>query len=512
MNFLVAADIHIAVALIRGNVDHLPGDARTDLGGFQPLLIQPAPFAAKIGQLAVQRLESVVDRIVDVLADLGGLDELAARHGEHEASFVAAMLVMRAFYQRHTGVDNVIVLGIEFLQRGGDNVPKVVIHVEVLRVDMDIHFCTSMLPVSCWRRKPADALEGNCTPYLPSRQHGCEGPPETVKWPSIGTSGERVALAGRAGARMIVALAGGVGAAKFLRGLVDLVAPETLTIISNTGDDLERFGLHVSPDIDIVAYTLAGLVDEERGWGIRGDTFDTLAMLQRYGEAGWFNLGDRDLATHILRTQRLRAGESLSAVTRTLCQALDIVPLILPMCDQAVPTLVRTPAGLFHFQEYLVQRGGREEVLEVIFQGVEQTRPAPGVQEALAHAEAILVCPSNPIISIGTILAVPGLRQAVADSAAPVVAVSPIVAGKTLKGPADLMLRGLDLEVSACGVAQYYGDLLDGMIIDVQDAALRPRLADMGLRVEVTNTVMRSLEDKRALARSALSLAKTISA
>ena len=311
---------------------------------------------------------------------------------------------------------------------------------------------------------------------------------------------------------MIVALAGGVGAAKFLRGLVDLVAPETLTIISNTGDDLERFGLHVSPDIDIVAYTLAGLVDEERGWGIRGDTFDTLAMLQRYGEAGWFNLGDRDLATHILRTQRLRAGESLSAVTRTLCQALDIVPLILPMCDQAVPTLVRTPAGLFHFQEYLVQRGGREEVLEVIFQGVEQTRPAPGVQEALAQAEAILVCPSNPIISIGTILAVPGLRQAVADSAAPVVAVSPIVAGKTLKGPADLMLRGLDLEVSACGVAQYYGDLLDGMIIDVQDAALRPRLADMGLRVEVTNTVMRSLEDKRALARSALSLAKTISA
>ena len=307
---------------------------------------------------------------------------------------------------------------------------------------------------------------------------------------------------------MIVALAGGVGAAKFLRGLVDLVDPETLTIISNTGDDLERFGLHVSPDIDI---TLAGLVDEERGWGIRGDTFEALAMLQRYGEAGWFNLGDRDLATHILRTERLRAGENLTGVTKSLCQALNVRSHILPMCDQAVPTLIRTPAGLFHFQEYLVQRGGREDVLEVIFQGVEQSRPAAGVCAALAQAEAILICPSNPIISIGTILAVPGVRQAIVDSPAPVVAVSPIVAGKTLKGPADLMLRGLGLEVSACGVAQYYGNLLHGMVIDAQDTHLRPRLAGMGLRVEVTNTVMRSLEDKRALARTALTLARTLS-
>ena len=310
---------------------------------------------------------------------------------------------------------------------------------------------------------------------------------------------------------MIVALAGGVGAAKFLRGLVDVVDPQSLTIISNTGDDLERFGLHVSPDIDIVAYTLAGLVDEERGWGIRGDTFDALAMLQRYGEAGWFNLGDRDLATHILRTQRLRAGESLTAITGALCRALGVDPRILPMCDAPVPTLVRTPAGLFHFQEYLVQRGGREEVLEVIFRDVEQAQPAPGVCAALAQAEAILICPSNPVISIGTILAVPGLRQAVLDSPAPVVAVSPIIAGKTLKGPADLMLRGLGLEVSACGVADYYGDVLHGMTIDTQDAALRPQLLDRGLQVEVTNTVMRSLEDKRALARSALTLAQAVS-
>ena len=309
---------------------------------------------------------------------------------------------------------------------------------------------------------------------------------------------------------MIVALAGGVGAAKFLRGLVDLVDPESLSIISNTGDDLERYGLHVSPDIDIVAYTLAGLVDEDRGWGIRGDTFEALAMLQRYGETAWFNLGDRDLATHILRTRRLHAGDSLTAVTKALCQALGVGPRILPMCDEAVPTLVRTPAGLFHFQEYLVQRGGREEVLEVIFQGVEQARPAPGVCAALAQAKVILICPSNPVISVGTILAVPGLRQAVRASPAPVVAVSPIIAGKTLKGPADLMLRGLGLEVSACGVAGYYGDLLHGMIIDAQDKALRPRLLDMGLQVEVTNTVMHCLDDKRALARAALSLAQAV--
>ncbi len=310
---------------------------------------------------------------------------------------------------------------------------------------------------------------------------------------------------------MIVALAGGVGAARFLRGLVDLVDPETLTIISNTGDDLERFGLHVSPDIDIVAYTLAGLVDEDRGWGIRGDTFEALAMLQRYGEAGWFNLGDRDLATHILRTERLHAGESLAGITKALCQALGVRSRILPMCDHAVPTLIRTPGGVFHFQEYLVQRGGREEVLEVIFQGVEQARPAPGVCAALAQAESILICPSNPVVSIGTILAIPGMRQAIIDSPAPVVAVSPIVAGKALKGPADLMLRGLGLEVSACGVARYYGDLLHGLVIDAQDVGLQPRLAGMGLRVEVTNTVMRSLEDKRALARTALTLARALS-
>ena len=291
---------------------------------------------------------------------------------------------------------------------------------------------------------------------------------------------------------------------------MEVIPPEDLTIISNTGDDIEMFGLHISPDIDIVAYTLSGLVDEERGWGIRGDTFDSLDMIRRYGESTWFNLGDRDLATHIFRTKQLRSGLCLSAITTAQCQALGIASHILPMCDQPVPSMIRTPEGYFHFQEYLVQRGGREAVLEVVYQDIAHAAPAPGVLEALSQAEAILVCPSNPIISVGTILAVPGIREAVRQSAAPVVAISPIIQGATLKGPADLMLQGLDFEVSAYGVAQYYGDLLDGYILDTLDADLAPRVADLDLRVESTNTIMKTLDDKIALAQAALTLARTI--
>ncbi len=307
---------------------------------------------------------------------------------------------------------------------------------------------------------------------------------------------------------MIVALAGGVGAAKFLRGLVEVIPPEELTIISNTGDDIEMFGLHVSPDIDIVAYTLSGLVDAERGWGLQDDTFHSLSMLKRYGTANWFNLGDRDLATHILRTQKMHQGDSLTAITAELCAALGIASRILPMCDQPVPSRVRTPAGLFHFQEYLIQRGGQEEVLDIIYDGVEQATAAPGVTEALAHAEAVLICPSNPIISVGTILAVPGIREAVQQSPAPVVAISPIIQGATLKGPADKMLRGLGFDVSAYGTAQYYDGLLDGYLIDTLDADLQPQIEQLGMRVEVTNTIMKTLDTKIALAQSALTLAR----
>lgn len=307
---------------------------------------------------------------------------------------------------------------------------------------------------------------------------------------------------------MIVALAGGVGAAKFLRGLVEVMPPEELTIISNTGDDIDLFGLHISPDIDIVAYTLAGLVDEERGWGLQDDTFHSLSMLQRYGEANWFNLGDRDLATHILRTQKMQHGHSLTTITAELCSALGVTSRILPMCDQPVPSRVRTPAGLFHFQEYLIKRGGQEDVLDIVYEGVEQATPAAGLLESLAQADAILICPSNPIISIGTILAVPGVREAIKQSPAPVVAISPIIQGTALKGPADKMLRGLGFNVSAYGAAQYYGDLLDGYIIDALDAELEPQVASLGIRVEVTNTIMKILDTKKALAQTALTLAR----
>ncbi len=307
---------------------------------------------------------------------------------------------------------------------------------------------------------------------------------------------------------MIVALAGGVGAAKFLRGLIEIVSPEDLTIISNTGDDIELFGLHISPDIDIVAYTLSGLVDEERGWGLQDDTFESLAMLRQYGEDTWFNLGDRDLATHIWRTQRLRAGYSLTDVTREFCERLNLPAAILPMCDQPVPSMVRTPAGLFHFQEYLIQRGGQEEVLEVIYQGIEHARANRAVLEKIAQADAILICPSNPVISIGPILAVPGIRQAIETRSVPVITISPIIQGATLKGPADKMLHGLGFEVSALGVAQYYDHLLSALIIDTLDAPLYQPIAALGLHVEITNTIMRTLADKQALAQTTLTVLK----
>ena len=307
---------------------------------------------------------------------------------------------------------------------------------------------------------------------------------------------------------MIVALAGGVGAAKFLRGLVAVMPPEELTIISNTGDDINLFGLHISPDIDIVAYTLSGLVDDTRGWGIQGDTFHSLAMLRHYGAPTWFNLGDRDLATHILRTQRLRAGESLTSITTALCQALGLTVRMLPMCDQPVPSLVRTRQGHFTFRSIWSNVVVRKKSSTSSIRMWPRPGPAPEVLEAIRQATAILICPSNPVISIGPILAVPGLRQAIQDSPAPVVAVSPIIQGATLKGPADKMLRGLGFEVSAVGVAQYYGDLLTALVIDTLDAALAARLSSLGLRVEVVNTIMQSLADKASLARTALTLAR----
>jgi LPPG:FO 2-phospho-L-lactate transferase len=302
----------------------------------------------------------------------------------------------------------------------------------------------------------------------------------------------------------VTALAGGVGAARFLTGLRRLVKEEDLTVIVNTGDDIDLFGLHISPDIDIVTYTLAGIVDEAKGWGIKEDTFQCLNMLKTYGVDTWFNIGDRDLATHIYRTNRLKQGIPLSQITDEIRANLGLKAKIIPMSDDRFETRITTPKGTMHFEEYFVKNQCINEVLGVEFVGAASAKPSSGVLDAILNAEMVVVCPSNPIVSIGTILSVNGIKDALQRTNARVVAVSPIVAGAAIKGPADKMLRGLGFEVSAYGVAKLYSDFVDAIVIDVKDAEQKERIEKLGLNVAVTNTVMRALEDKISLAKAVL--------
>ena len=311
---------------------------------------------------------------------------------------------------------------------------------------------------------------------------------------------------------MIVALAGGVGGAKLAHGLYRVLPPDDLTVIVNTADDVDLFGLHISPDADTVMYTLAGLANPETGWGIAGDTWNALEMLGRYGHETWFGLGDRDLATHISRTAWLRAGRSLTEVTQTLATALGIRAALLPMCDQPVATHVDTPAGRLPFQDYFVRRHHSDPVQGVRLEGIEAATITPAITQSLQQAAAIVFCPSNPIVSIGPILAVAGMRAALDAVARPKVALSPIVGGKALRGPADRMLSDLGYEPSAYGVAQIYQGLIDGYVIDAADAALEPQIAALGMRVLVTNTVMRSEDDRRDLAQHVLRFLSQLSA
>lgn len=303
---------------------------------------------------------------------------------------------------------------------------------------------------------------------------------------------------------MITALAGGVGAAKLLSGLVKVIPEEDLTVIVNTGDDMELYGLHISPDIDIVVYTLAGIVDEEKGWGIKGDTFHCLEMLRKYGYETWFNLGDRDLATHIHRTVLLKKGLKLSQLTKEICRSLGLKVNIIPMTDDKFETWIETDAGTMHFQEYLVKRGARDRVLGVKYVGVESAWPADGVLEAIFNSDLIVICPSNPIVSIGTILSIRGVREALRECRARKVAVSPIVSGAPIKGPADKLMMGLGLEVSAFSVAYLYRDFLNTFVLDRLDEGERLRIEGLGIRVVVANTIMRTLEDKIRLAKVVL--------
>jgi LPPG:FO 2-phospho-L-lactate transferase len=301
---------------------------------------------------------------------------------------------------------------------------------------------------------------------------------------------------------MITALAGGVGASKLLRGLSRVVAPENLTVITNTGDDIELLGLYISPDTDIVTYTLAGVVNPQTGWGIREDTFNCLEALTQLGAERWFNLGDKDLATHILRTQLLRQGLTLSEVADRFRLSLGVATRIIPMTNTYVPTRIVTQEGVLHFQEYLVKRHAEPRVKQIYFENIEAATPAPGVVQAIVDAEIIVICPSNPLISIGPILAVPGLRHLLRESQRKVVAVSPVVGGRSLKGPTDRMLADLGREVSALEVARMYQDLIGAFIIDEQDVELIPEIAALGPRVAVTQTVMSGLPEMIKLAEA----------
>jgi LPPG:FO 2-phospho-L-lactate transferase len=303
---------------------------------------------------------------------------------------------------------------------------------------------------------------------------------------------------------MIVVLAGGVGAARFLQGLVQVVPQEQITVIANTGDDREFYGLHVSPDIDIVMYTLAGLVDEKNGWGIENDTHHTMQQLTQYGNEDWFTLGDRDLATHIHRTNLLRQGKTLSEITADISGHLGLSLRILPMSDQVIATHIQTPRGLIHFEEYFVKYRSTDEVQDVIFIGADAARPAPGVLDAIKQADAILIAPSNPIVSIGSILSVPGIHDALHEASGMIIAVSPIVDGAPIKGPADKLMKGMGREISAVGVARCYRDFLDVMVIDEQDANLVEAIEDLGIPTVVTNTIMSDLTAKTNLAQTVL--------
>ena len=306
----------------------------------------------------------------------------------------------------------------------------------------------------------------------------------------------------------VAVLSGGVGGARFVRGLADVVDPGDVTVIGNVGDDVEVLGLHVSPDLDSVLYALADVADEERGWGRADETWHALETVAALGGESWFRLGDRDLGVHLVRTQALRRGEPLSAVTTALCRALGVETTLLPATDDRLRTWLETPAGTFAFQEWFVARGHADEVDAVRFDGAETAAPAPGVVEALESADVILIAPSNPYVSIGPILAVPAVRAALADRRAPVVAVSPLVGGRAVKGPADRMLRRLAGGTAPAHVASCYPGLVDVLVVDRADAHA---LDDLPLRPLVTETLMRDGESRRRLAEAALDAAAVAS-
>jgi len=309
---------------------------------------------------------------------------------------------------------------------------------------------------------------------------------------------------------MIVVLTGGTGGAKFVQGLEQVVPAAQITTVVNTGDDLVWWGLHVSPDLDSITYAMAGLLSRERGWGVEGDTFHCLQVISRLGVPTWFQLGDRDLAVHLVRTQLLDQGKTLTEATEMITRRLGIASRVLPMTDAVVETRVITPTGELSFQEYFVRERWEPEATGVRFNGSETARPAAGVVEAIHMADAVLIAPSNPVTSIGPILAVPGIREGLRETPAPVVAVSPIVGGAAVTGPAGKLMQSQDLPVSVDGVARGYADYLDALVIDERDAGGASGVESLGIAVSATNTIMQSSSDKEALARATLVAARAV--
>jgi LPPG:FO 2-phospho-L-lactate transferase len=304
----------------------------------------------------------------------------------------------------------------------------------------------------------------------------------------------------------VTALAGGIGASKLLLGLYHAMDPARLTVIVNTGDDIVLHGLKISPDLDIVTYTLAGVVNPKTGWGFRGETFHMLKRLGMFGREIWFNLGDRDLATHIHRSDLLKRGATLSQTAESIRHALGVKSRILPMSDQPVPTIIETRDGRMHFQEYLIKHRTEPGIRAIHFDGVRHAHPAPGVLEAICDAERVIICPSNPLISIGPILAVPRVREQLRARRESVIAVCPIVGGKSLKGPSDKMLIQTGAGSSAAAVAKLYADFTGTFVIDRRDAKQADAIRALGMRVAVLPTVMRTMADKRKLAKALLAL------
>ncbi|MBY8983743.1 MAG: 2-phospho-L-lactate transferase [Candidatus Lokiarchaeota archaeon] len=301
-------------------------------------------------------------------------------------------------------------------------------------------------------------------------------------------------------------LAGGVGAAKLIEGLAKIVNPELLKIIVNTGDDIELFGLKICPDLDIITYTLAEIVDKDKGWGVIADTFNCLNVLKKYYDKGWFNLGDKDLATHVYRTDLFNQGYTKAQITEKICRNLGVKAHLIPMCNEPVETYIKTLTEVMHFEEYFIKHRCEPEVLDIEFKGIGGARPIKETLEYIEKAKRIIICPSNPIVSIGTILQVKNIRDSLIKVKNKIYGISPIIEGTTVKGPADKLMKCVGLEVSSVGVANYYKDFLGHFIIDNKDCKLKPRIEKLGIKVYCYDTLMTNLTKKQALAHFLITL------